>query len=186
MEFIMEIFLSKKKLILLLIGSVVFVTGGIWIIFNRLMIYDLLYIIFGIKGGAIPFLFYIISGFGGVIFFGLGIYVFIKKILSVKPGLIIDHSGITDAFSGLSAGHIAWDNIDAIKSFEIITEKMIVIVINNPEDYIAQQKSPASRKGLEINYKTCGSPILFTANIFEYKHDELLNILNEQLLKWKK
>jgi hypothetical protein len=34
-----------------------------------------------------------------------------------------------------------------------------------------------------MNY---GSPILITANTLKYKHNELVDILNEQLRKWKK
>ncbi|MGZ5190425.1 MAG: STM3941 family protein [Flavisolibacter sp.] len=71
-----------------------------------------------------------------------------------KPGLIIDDTGLVDNSGGLSAGDILLSDIEEISVMQIQKQKMIMIYVINPQDYIDRQTSFLKRKGMQLNYKT--------------------------------
>ena len=78
-----EIKLSKVKLILMFLGSILFITGGILFIRNPIE-----YESFIMKSPTIIF----IAGCLSILFFGVvGFFIF-KKILDKRPGLVISLS----------------------------------------------------------------------------------------------
>ena len=84
--------LSKKKILLLILGSFASVGLGTWLMFCCSTIWHL------------PLIVIQASGFISVVFFGAcGIYGF-KKLFDEKPGLIFNSSGIVDSSTGISAG----------------------------------------------------------------------------------
>lgn len=80
-----EIYSSKKKSMLLLIGSLLFVVGGIYMLMNTESFT-------GYRTRS-PFLIKTI-GIASVLFFGLGIYVSIKQLITNQLILIIDRKGV--------------------------------------------------------------------------------------------
>ena len=108
---------------------------------------------------------------------------YIQKLKSSALGLIIDKQGITDNSSALSVGLIAWSDIENISVIEMYRQKLIMIEVNNPEEYIARQPNSMKRKMMEMNYKTYHTPISITSNILQIKFDELLQKLTEDLEK---
>src|SRR5580698_10622693 len=69
----------------------------------------------------------------GVSFSGLcGIYGCIK-VFDGKPGLIIDHQGIVDNSSAVSAGRILWDEIVGFRVSEIAGQRFLTIGLTDPQ-----------------------------------------------------
>lgn len=164
--------LSKRKLILLFIGSIVFVAAGLWFVINPPNIsspfFDNPTVIF-------------VIGIASALFFGLCAVYLARKLQDNKPGLIIDNIGLTDNSSGVSAGQILWSDIDKITVLEIHQQKLIMLQVKNPQDYINKQTNGFKRKLMQFNFKMYGTPLSITSNSLQIKFDELLKILNERL-----
>src|SRR5665647_1362036 len=101
-----EIQLSKSKLTLLSLGSIIFVGLGVWFVTNP-------------PKESIPFFsnptVLFIVGLASILFFGLvGFFIF-KKLFDNSPGLIISAEGVFDNSSGVSAGFVPWTDIVEIK-----------------------------------------------------------------------
>jgi hypothetical protein len=166
-----EIQISKGKSFLILLGAVGFVITGIYFILNPPHNYN-------------PFFIRII-GIVTIVFFGFGIIVALRSLFEKKIGLIIDNNGILDNCSGISAGSIPWENIIEIRDIKIKGQKIFLIIVNNPEEYIEKQQNSFLRQMVKISYKIYGTPISISANILKCNFNELKNILQEQFKKYK-
>jgi len=160
--------LSKKKAILLVLGALLFVILG----FLFLLVPDF-------KKSYHP-IFLQITGYSGIIFFGMCLILGIKKIFDKSPGLIINANGIVDNSSGVSVGLIPWSTVTFIKTAEIVTSKFILIGITNAEETINKQ-SALKRFWLKPNYKTYKTPVSINPTVLQIKFDDLEKILIE---KW--
>lgn len=168
---IIEIPLSKKKLVLMLAGSIGFVAAGIWFLLNPPKINNALF-------GNPTFI--LVVSIAAILFFGLIVVYIIRKLPDNSPGLIIDQLGITDNSGGLAAGQILWTDIENISVFEINRQKLILLQVKNPEDYINRQSSAFKRKLMRINFNSYGSPVTISANSLQIGFNELLSILTNQ------
>jgi len=160
-----EINFKNWYLILLSLGAILFVIAGIYLIFvpffgDRLFPYPIVQIIVGIIS---------------ILFFGFVTIIIFRKIFGKKPGLIIDSTEIIDNSTGFSTKHIKWENITAIKSFNMLVVKFIVVIINNPEEYFKRYKVG------KLDYKITGSPINIYTNVLKCKHKVLVDILQNEL-----
>ena len=171
-----EIPLSKGKTILMLAGATAFVLIGIWFLVKPPEIENAVFgqPIFLRCTGAIAFL-----------FFGWIALVLVKKISGSPIGLIINDEGILDNSGGVPAGQIPWKDIREITLLKVANQRFIMIVVNNPEDYIKLQNNFIRRKTMEINYKSYGSPISISSNTLKYDLDELFHLLQEKLNEQK-
>lgn len=167
-----EIALSKKKIFLMLIGALGFVAIGLWFVISPPTISNSFW------GNPSKIA---IAGYASIIFFGLCAIVLIKKLPDNKPGLIIDQIGLTDNSSGVSAGQILWSDIEDISVIEIHRQKLIMLQVNNPQDYIDKQTSTFKRKMMQLNYKMYGTPLSITSNGLKISFDELLSTLTDKL-----
>ncbi|HMC32313.1 MAG TPA: STM3941 family protein, partial [Candidatus Angelobacter sp.] len=87
--------LSKGKIIFLLLGAIAFVAASVWM--------------FSLDSETIrkelpfrnPLLVHGV-GIAGMVFFGLGGLIGLRKLLDKKPGLVLNSSGIIDNSSGIS------------------------------------------------------------------------------------
>jgi hypothetical protein len=164
--------ISKKKLIIMLFGSIGFVALGLWYIFNPPTIRNPFF------GNPTVIL---VIGIASVLFFGLCAVYIVRKLPDNKPGLIIDNIGLTDNSSGVSAGQILWSDIGNISVVAIHRQKLIMIKVKNPQDYINKQTSGIKRKMMQMNFRMYGTPLCISSNALKIKFDELLNILNDNL-----
>ena len=171
-----EIPLSKGKLTMLLIGSVIFIVIGLWFLISPPKINNPIF------GNPTLIL---VSGIASILFFGFCAFFIFKKLQDDKAGLIIDETGITDNASGISAGHIPWTDIKEIKTRQVMNQKFLMIFVDNPNDYIRRQTNAIIRKAAEINFKNYGSPISISANTLKCNFDDLKNTLNKELNKNK-
>jgi hypothetical protein len=172
-----KIKLSKRKLTLLLVGSIIFVGLGVLLIINPAKFRDSIFqnttLVFG-------------AGLLSILFFGfVGIFIF-KKLCDKQFGLIITDEGIFDNSSAVSAGQIFWSDVSAIKVIEVFNQKFIMLIVEDPEQYIDRQTSTVKRKAMQMNFKNFGSPIGISANGLQCNFQELKNILEKKFTEFKK
>ncbi|MES2566264.1 MAG: STM3941 family protein [Bacteroidota bacterium] len=163
-----EIQLSKIKLLLMLVGSLTFVALGLWLVINppanqNYHRYSPTTIL--------------IAGYASIIFFGLGVIIFIRKLADNKPGLIIDDLGLSDNSSGVSGGQILWSEILNISVLKVNSQKFVMLQVKNPEDYINRQTSAFKKKMMEVNFKMYGSPLSITSNGLKISFNDLHKLL---------
>ena len=101
---------SRWKYVLLLIGSIGFVVGGIWMLMR-----------------GKPF------GWAAIVFFGSGIPIFVWQLADSRPRLLIDEQGVLDRTLGV--GRIAWSDIRAAYVRSIYGNDFICLELKNPEKY---------------------------------------------------
>ena len=170
-----EIPLSKNKLFFTLFGAIGFVLIGLWFLISPPISSTQ---IFGISS------IYSIVGFISVLFFGLGAVIIFRKISDEKAGIIINSQGIIDNSSGVSAGLIPWKDIQEIKVAQVMNQKFLMLIVKNPQDYLAKVTNSIKRKGMEINYKTYGSPISISASSLKTDFDELHKLLIDKMKEY--
>ena len=170
-----EIQLSKTKMVLTFLGSMMFVGIGLWLLINPPSSNHWFF------GNPTVIL---ITGIASVMFFGLGVIISIRKFLDKQPGLTINRQGIIDNSSGISAGLIPWTDIQEIKTYQVLNQKFLMFKVSNPEDYLEKIKNPLKRKAMKMNYKTYGLPISIS-NALQIKFDDLHKLLTDKMNEYK-
>jgi hypothetical protein len=163
-----EIPLNKKKLYLMLFGSIIFVCIGTWLVVSPPKSNHPIF------GNPIIIL---TSGISAIIFFGYIAFSLFKKLPDNKPGLIINSEGVIDNSSGVSAGIVLWKDITEITTSNVMNQKFLMLIVKNPEEYINRQNGIVKRKAMEMNYKSYGSPISISANTLNTNFEELYELL---------
>ncbi|MCD0467421.1 STM3941 family protein [Flavobacterium sp. ENC] len=171
-----EIYSSKKKSFLLLIGSFLFVVGGIWMFMNAENLT-------GFRTRS-PIL---VKGIGiiSVLFFGVGFYLSIKQLVKNKLFLIIDKSGINVSPNKNPSNLIKWNNIEGFSELKIQNQKMVLINVNNPDYWIENEKNQIRKKIIQFNFNNYGSPFLLSAISMQINHEQLVKLLNESADRYK-
>ena len=167
---------SRMKMVPLLLGTFAFVAAGIWMltlddatIQTRRGLGDPLYV----RG----------LGVVAILFFGIfGLYA-IKKLFDKKPALIFNNSGMVDNVSSAAAGFIPWSEILSAEIIEIQKQKLLVIEVRDPQQYIARGNS-LKRKLNQANYNLVGSPISITSNTLEINFSELVSLFDQYQRKY--
>ena len=167
-----EIPLSKTNIFLMLIGSLTFVAIGLSFVITPPTIQNSFW------GNPTKI---VIAGYASIIFFGLCAFFFIRKLPDNKPGLIIDNIGLTDNSSGVSAGQILWSDIEYISVIEIHRQKLIMLHVKNPQDYIDKHTTGFKRKMMKMNFKMYGTPLSLTSNGLKISFNELFTTLTNKL-----
>jgi hypothetical protein len=168
-----EIPLSKTKITVMLIGTLVFVTLGILflvtpdtfisVIFRNILVIR-------------------IVGVVAVIFFGaVGIYG-LRKLFDKTVGLTIDEKGILDNSNASSVGLIDWNDIIEIKTEQVMSTKFLLIVTNDPDKYM-DRVNGFKRKLLQGNMKMYGTPLSINANTLSHDFVELEKLIKERLIE---
>lgn len=160
--------LSKTKLWLLILGSFVFIGIGLWMVFLDASQIE------AQRRFNDP-LFIRIIGWIGIVFFGWCGAIGVRKLFDKKPGLIFSREGIIDNSSGVSAGLIPWSEIRGFNVYEIHKQKMLIVLLKNPDKYI-EVGSAIKRTLNRTNYKMCGSPVAITSNALNMNFEALLEI----------
>ena len=171
-----EIPLSKTKMILTFLGSIMFVGLGLWFLINPPKSNHWLF-------GNPTVIF--ITGIASVIFFGLVAITIFRKFSDKKPGLTINRQGIFDNSSGVSAGLIPWTDIQEIKISQVMSQKFLMFIVSNPEDYLEKVTNPLKRNAMKMNYKTYGSPISISSNALQTNFDDLHKLLIDNMKEYK-
>lgn len=166
-----SIHLSKGKLLLSTLGAFAFVAIGFWFVLappSR-------------TGSSLESTLLMVLGLVSILFFGGIAILVIRKLFDSRPGLIIDEQGLTDNSGGLSAGQILWQDIEDFKVLQIQRQRLILILVKNPQDYIDRQSNAWKRKLMAMNYRQYGTPISISTNGLKISFAELSEILEQQL-----
>lgn len=175
-ESTIKIPLNKRKLVKGLIGSIIFVVLGCWLLIYQPETSNPFFDNPLIKYGA---------AIASILFFGFGIFYFSKKVLDKKPGITIDDKGIFDNSSAVSVGLIPWT--DFIKTSIVMTMKheYLVIGVNNPEFYLNKQTNFLKKKGMQYNFNNYGSPLAISTNGITCTIKELSSIIENKFSEYK-
>ncbi|MBO0324153.1 hypothetical protein J0X14_17720 [Muricauda sp. CAU 1633] len=164
-----EIFSSKKKSFLLLIGSLIFVGLGIWFVLEANSLSDSL--------RKSPLL---IRGIGvvSILFFGLGIYAGIKGLIANRLMLIISPKGLNVDPSKSMSDFIGWNKILGFNEINIHGTKIIIINVENPTSWVEKEENALRRQLMKYNVENYNSPFNISANGLALSHTQLKEKLN--------
>ncbi len=165
------IYLSKVKIIALILGSIIVVVLGAWFLSLDAQSIE------SSRRFNSPTLVYGI-GIVSIVLFGLSGLFGIKKLFDKSPGLILNSEGILDNSSGLSAGLIPWSEVMDIGEYQVQKQKFISIHVQDPEKY-ANNGNALKRMANRANIKMCGTPINISANSLKIGYKELLDVIQE-------
>ena len=172
--------LSRKKLVLLILGSLAFVVAGVWLLSLDAA---------GIRSGR-GFRFFFndptvvyVAGLASILFFGgCGVYG-VRKMFDKKPGLVLNSSGVVDNASGVAAGFIPWSEVIGSGVVEIQKQKMLVIGVRDPQQYI--DRGGALRRAMNrANYGMTGSPVAIPSVTLKMDFCELVSLFNRYQQKY--
>ncbi len=171
-----EIYTSKKKSILLLLGSIAFVALGVWLILEA----D------NLTGWRArnPIL---TRGIGitSILFFGLGIFVSIKRLIKSEIALIISTEGLNVNPKKSLTEFIKWSDILGFEEIKIQSTRIVIIGVKNPEYWLEQEKSSFRRKLMQFNISNYNSPFNIASAGLEISSNELNEALNKYFDKYK-
>ena len=174
-----EIQLSNYKLLIMLLGSMLFIGFGIW--FQYLAVDPP---VFSFPLLSQPIL-YRLLGLLAILFFGFCGLFAARKLQDRKPGLIISEEGITDNSSAVPAGLVPWEDITEVKEAGAMDRRYIVLMLRNPEEYLNRHKG-IKKSFVAANLKTYGSPVAISANGLKCSNKELKETLLENFRRYKK
>jgi hypothetical protein len=168
--------LSKTKLLLLIAGALIFVALGIWMYqldpawIEAQRRFNSPAIVHGI-------------GIASIVFFGACGAAGLKKSFDKKPGLVLSAAGIVDNSSAVSAGLIPWSDIQGFGIHEIQKQRLLIIMLADPEKYI--RAGGSMKQALHrMNTRICGSPIAISSNALKINFDELVGLCNSYHTKY--
>jgi hypothetical protein len=165
-----EIPISRRKSILILLGAIMFVALGVWFVMSPSL--------FSSKYNPLVIR---ILGVVTVLFFGVCAIALVKALITKKTGLTIDSSGILCDSGGIAIGFVPWKDIIDVEEFYVSGQGIIKIIVSNPQKYIDRQKSAFSRRMAEMNYKLYDTPVQISANMLKCNFAELSGLLKVEL-----
>lgn len=154
----------------MLIGAILFVIAGFWIVL-------------GPPSDRRTLIVIVIGGYECIIFFGIGIYVLIRQLLSIDFGIKIDNSGLTLDNTNPSVSFLSWNEIDHIETISVRNQKILKIYLKNPEEFISRQTNRVKKALMRFNLNNYGTPVSISANGLKIKHDQLAEILQTWIQK---
>ncbi|WP_162032347.1 STM3941 family protein [Chryseobacterium potabilaquae] len=170
-----EIKLSKKKLMFLLLLAIGFV-----IISSLFSINPSYFVSFITRSEKVIFL----IGVLGTVVFGIASILLFIKLFDNKLGLVINKEGILDNTNFSSIGLIKWVDITNIRIEKVMSTKFLLIEVINPNEYI-ERASVIKKLSLKQNMKTYNTPITLTSVGLQHSFEDLSEIIFESWKKYK-
>lgn len=177
MNDVIEIPLSKVKIVLYFIGALIFVLLGILYTIDPLA-----FISFRHQNETLIR----IAGIASVIFFGMCLVFISRKLLDKKVGLRIDKDGIHDNSNVHRIGLIEWSDVTGFKMLQIASVKMLVVMTNEPSKYIERANNGMAKRAMKSNFNHLGSPLTINSGSLKIKFDDLEKLLVDQLERNKR
>ena len=172
----LEIFVSPRKTLILLLGSIGFVALGLFFIIKPEQLI----------GGMIQSKFWIqVVGAASVLFFGFALFIGIKNLFIRKPGLVFDSNGIAINMGVGFKGLLEWRQIAGFSEMTVQGQHLIMIHLENPEAFIQAQKSSIHRRIMQFSLVNYGSPISLTATGMQISYPELLDAVKKYFGRYK-
>lgn len=117
-----------------------------------------------------------------IVFFGFGVWICLKTILSTKPAVSISEKGICD---NASFGMIEWEDVAGFRKVRVQKQDYILILLENPEKYI-EKFNFFKQKWLSLNLKQYGTPVMIHTGNLKIDQEELLNIVQKEWTEYKR
>ena len=172
-----EIYSSKKKSLMLLIGSMAFVVLGFWLLIEA----D------NLTGGrARSPIFTRGIGIASILFFGLGIFIGIKRLVKSEITLIIDSIGLNVNPKKSLTEFIKWNDINGFEEIKIQSSRIVIIGVKNPEYWLEKETSGFRRKLMQFNISNYSSPFNIAASGLDISSEKLIETLNNYYDRHKK
>jgi hypothetical protein len=170
---IIEIPASKKKLIQSLLGAIALVGASCFMLLSDHVSTNFVLRLPYVKNGI---------AIAGILFFGLSVFILVKKLISKNVALIISDKGIIDNASVATVGLIPWNDIVEIATTKVMKQELLTLKVRNPEEYIARQRNFLLRKTMQMNFKNYGSPIQISANNLKSSISEIRTIITMKMI----
>ncbi len=162
----LEIERSRFKTFFLILGAIVFVIAGI----------------FMIKSSDTD-LFEKIMGGIGILFFGAAIPIGIKKLITNENALVLSKRCLIIEPNSNKKHVLPWDKIIGFEEIRIKGAKIINIKVSNPHEWVNREPNPIKRKMMQFNLNNYGTPFNITSTGLNVSHKKLLENLNSFLEK---
>ncbi len=107
------------------------------------------------------------------------------KLFDKKPGLIFDEKGMTDNSSAVSAGFVAWEDIEDVVVSNVVGQKILTVLLKDPEVFLAKQTG-IKHKIMTTNYKRYRSPVQLSANTLKCTSNDLQRMMHEYIAAHRK
>ena len=172
----LEVYTSKKKSLVFLIGSIAFVTIGIVSAADPERFVTELW--------SNPELIRLVA-IAAILFFGFGVLVFIRRLIKNEIALIIDVKGINVNPRRSTTEFIEWKEILGFQEIRIHRTRIIIIVVKDPEYWIEKETSTIRKKMMRFNLNNYGSPFNIAAAGLDIGFDKLNGELNSYFEKYK-
>lgn len=170
---IIEIPASKKKLMQSLLGAIVLVAASFFMLLSDHESTNFVLRLPYVKNGI---------AIAGILFFGLSVFILVKKLTNKNVALIISDKGIIDNASIATVGLIPWNDIVEIATTKVMKQELLTLKVRNPEEYIARQRNFLLRKTMQMNLKNYGSPIQISANNLKSSISEIRTIITMKMI----
>lgn len=171
-----EIYSSKKKSLLLFVGSMVFVVLGIYMLRDTGNFSD-----HGIKN---PILMKGVA-IASILLFGMGIYVSLRQLIKNKLMLVIDNEGLHINPGASSSTFISWKYITGFSEAKIHSARFIIIELSNSDYWMKKEKNKIRKKFMKFNIDNYGSPFNLSAQTMKVNHSQLMDMLHKNLEKYR-
>lgn len=130
-----------------------------------------------------PMLSHVIGWIGILFFGGLGLFG-LKKLFSKSKTLILDSLGIWDMTNINDFGLIKWSDIIDIKTSKIFHSKLLLIYVQNPDQYM-NNANLMQRNLMEINNSIYGTPIILGSQSLQCSFDEFEHLIITEFNKYR-
>jgi hypothetical protein len=170
--------LSKTKILLAFLGAAVFVAVGVyWLSLDEDSIRSQRG--FGLLFNNPTYVYAV--GIMAIVLFGFLGLLALTKLFNRKPGLVFNNVGIVDNASSLSVGLIPWSDVVGWEIFEIQSQKLLIIKVNDPEKYFERGNSlkrSLNKGGFD------GNPIGISSITLKISFAELTDLLDQYQRKY--
>jgi len=121
---------------------------------------------------------------GGImaVFFAVTGLSAVRPLNDKNAGIIIDEHGISDQSTSISSGLIGWKSIISLEPNE--KEKMILVKVKKPEEFIKNGKNRAIKQLLQRNFALYKTPVVIESSYLNCSFDELRTTLETQIKKF--
>lgn len=150
---------SNGKLILALLGCLVFVVGGFFI----------LSVDSGLKGTVVSLL---------TIFFFGGVGLFI--LCGSRPRMVLDSEGFTVPMKNQVV--VRWSEVSGYRVHAFLNSKFLVVILKNPEE--VARRMGGSEIVWRANMEMYGSPLAITSSTLSVNFDELVALFARYFRKY--
>ncbi|PZD92957.1 hypothetical protein DNH61_25485 [Paenibacillus sambharensis] len=158
---------STRKLLMLLLGSLVFVAMGLLLMMVGLSEED------GSLGMTLV-------GIVTLAFFGACLLYFVYRLFNRKPSLIINDEWIEDNSSYTAGGRIKWEDIREIALYEMMGQRFLGIKLHDEDAYL-QRQSGFKKWLMKVNSGMVQAPVNIPQNGIKMKLEALHDIMAVKL-----